>query len=233
MLRDLTLLYQPRKDHYRYLAPFYERLVRLVFGTALHQAHHEALLLGLPVACDNTLHIWIGGGTGYSINEVMRNLPKTKLLYIEASQSMMKQAQQRLLPEYENRVQWLNTTHDVLYSSEMSSYLNNFNRLYLMSFFFMDVLKEDDCRILMRWAKQHQILGWFFADFVQQKKWHYQGLIRFMYLCFTLTTGISQRTLLDLKSIYLEEGWWPRGQKKVQAKGLVESYYFEPNLTTE
>jgi hypothetical protein len=107
------------------------------------------------------------------------------------------------------------------------TYLKQFKQLYLMSFFFMDVLREEDCRAMIKWASKQGVSGWYFADFIPQKKWYYRSFISLMYLCFALTTRISQRSLLDLKKLYLEEGWEVKGPSTFQANGLVESCYFE------
>jgi hypothetical protein len=65
---------------------------------------------------------------------------------------------------------------------------------------------------------------WLFADFVPQRRRWAKFFIKFMYLCFTLTTRIKQRDMLDLISILRAEGWHTAAQPQDEssfALGLI------------
>ena len=87
-------------DSYRYLAPFYELLARLVFGQSLTKAHFELLQpnhLELRETFEHAQRIyWLGGGTGIALCELMKVAPNARLYYIEPSRSMLSRAQQKV-----------------------------------------------------------------------------------------------------------------------------------------
>ena len=74
------------------VAPFYDSLSRLVFGSALRQAQLEHL----PAIPAGARVLLIGGGTGWLLEELLRLRPGSYVTYLEASPKMLQLARERL-----------------------------------------------------------------------------------------------------------------------------------------
>ncbi len=215
-------------DAYRFLAPFYEKLAFLVFGTELKNAHQDVITEAKEELKQARTIVWLGGGTGLCINEVLRQAPQAKLLYIEASKAMISRAQTQIHARYTMRVEWINEKHSWLYEPKQVQRWLKEPIDTILTFFFLDVLPQEECLKLMCWAKQQHIKAWLFADFVPQKIWYKKAFIRFMYLCFMLTTKIQQKKLLDHRTLFLNSAWNEQVKsRKLRAKGLVVSSLFK------
>jgi hypothetical protein len=130
---------------------------------------------------------------------------------------------------YSMRVDWINEKHSWLYEPKQVQRWLKEPIDTMLTFFFLDVLPQKECLDLMYWAKQQVIQTWLFADFVPQKSWYKKAFIRFMYLCFVLTTKIQQKKLLDHRTLFLKSAWHEQGKsRKLRAKGLVVSSLFKP-----
>jgi tRNA (cmo5U34)-methyltransferase len=225
----------PLRDHYRFLAPIYEKLASLVFGSALVSAHRDLIVHGRDALAHCTQIIWIGGGTGVLIEELLKVAPQATLIYIEPSRAMLKIAKDRvhtLAYNDRERIIWVNETHDWLYHQTADSILHRssphdpigFHRRCFFTAFFMDVLSFKQCQELMKWSRTHQVDTWLFADFIIQQRWIKKLFVQWMYICFMITTQIKQTSLLNHLMIFREQGWLTlRRSETLRARGLVLS----------
>ncbi len=204
------------RDRYWLLSSVYERLASLVFGQELVAAHRDLIEGGRGALAQCTELIWIGGGTGVLIEELLSAAPQATLTYIEPSKSMLKRAQSRvhqMVQRDQERVIWVNATHEWLYqraqidSSQTPAEDHANHQRCLLTVFFMDVLTAPQCHELMEWAREAQVNTWLFADFIVQTGWIKRAFIQWMYVCFMVTTQIKQRSLLDHLQLFHEHGW--------------------------
>ncbi|MBO0929634.1 class I SAM-dependent methyltransferase [Fibrella aquatilis] len=80
-----------------FIAPVYDRLARLVFGRALRTAH--AWCVARIPAGGRVLVL--GGGTGHFLPQLLARKP-ARIVYVEASVAMLRQAQARLSAQPDN-----------------------------------------------------------------------------------------------------------------------------------
>jgi len=171
-----------------FVAAFYDPLARLVYGPALRQAQQAALVAGLPVGAPWVLII--GGGTGWVLGEVLRQRPRARILYLEASPRMQHQSQQwlqRHLPQHAAQVEFRLGTEAFLLPQEQFD--------VVLTFFFLDLFEPARLRKIvgrLRAALAPDGL-WLLADFGPPKAWWHRLLLGLMYRFFGLTTGISAR----------------------------------------
>ena len=216
-------------DQYRFLAPFYEKLAFFVFRNELKSAHLDLIIEAQEELKQARTIVWLGGGTGICINQVLKQAPQAKLLYIEASKAMISRAQAQIDARYTMRVEWINEKHSWLYEPKQVQRWLKEPIDTMLTFFFLDVLPQKECLDLMYLAKKQVIQTWLFADFVPQKAWYKKAFIRFMYLCFVLTTKIQQKKLLDHRTLFLKSTWYEQVEsRKLRANGLVVSSLFKP-----
>ena len=217
-------------DAYRFLAPYYEWLVHLIFRDELHKAHQDILCYGQSELLKAKQIIWIGGGTGYCLHDILERAPQAKLIYIEPSWAMMKRAQAQVDSKLNDRVEWVLAPYTWLFETPQVHRWSHESIDVILTFFFLDVLPKTDCNLLMNWAQKQGVTAWFFADFIPQQKWYKIIFICFMYQCFALTTKIEQRHLLN-HHVLFEQTFWEEqlGSARLRAGGLVKSCLFKPN----
>jgi ubiquinone/menaquinone biosynthesis C-methylase UbiE len=104
------------KDSYKYLAPIYDFLVYLVYGSTLKKAKYRAL-----TALESARSVVIfGGGTGTFTKAIVTAYPHLAVEFIESSAAMLAKAKKRLSTSSNirfntsNQFQLLDTKHDVV-----------------------------------------------------------------------------------------------------------------------
>lgn len=194
-----------RPDSYRWLARGYDLIARLVFGDAISRAQRALIEAHALELASSERVLWVGGGTGRLLSELLKRAPHAEVTYVEPSASMMRRAISSLTEPERARVRWIHQDHRWLFSAQRDS-PRGFDAM--ITAFFLDVLPESECRILAEWAHSH-IKVWLFADFIPLPRRWARALIRFMYICFAFTTRIQQRRLLDLPALLRSEGWEP------------------------
>ena len=193
-------------DTYRWLALMYDRLAHLVFGGAILRSQEILLSANASHLFRAQCVIWIGGGSGRVLNQLLTFAPQAQVIYIEPSKRMLIRAMRDVSVEHEHRVRWIHQDHTWLWTPQADFETQSVD--VLITAFFLDVLTEYECRSLVRHMSP-KVTCWLFADFVPQRYYLAKMFIKFMYLCFFVTTGIKQRDLLDLVAILREEGWSP------------------------
>ena len=221
------------KDDYYWLAPFYESIARMVFGQELRRAHLDLMINGREILQQAKLVVWLGGGTGIGINELLAAAPNARLIYVDPSLRMLKQAQIKVQSDFYERVEWVNNTHDWLYQPIQSRRWADQKVDVLVTIFMLDVLPQKTLIELVKWANGN-VSTWFYADFIPQKRWYKRLFIQFMYLCFMLSTRIRQQSLIDHQSLISAEGWRLLSQsRRLRAKQLVVSSIWRSSRLTE
>lgn len=227
MTKSKGVIREAPRDSYRYLAPFYESLARWVFGQELIKAHRDLFsaedLLSSPIEKVERIY-WLGGGTGITLCELVESAPKAEIFYIEPSKAMLTKAQRRaslLSAEDRSRIIWVHETHRWLYTDQNVQRSKN---SLLITLFFMDVLGEEDCIELIEWSIKFGVTHWFFADFTPQEKLIARLFIQLMYVCFAVSTGIKQHSILPHQELLSRFGWKSiSGSERRRARGLVYS----------
>jgi tRNA (cmo5U34)-methyltransferase len=170
-----------------YVAAFYDPLARLVYGRALQQAQ-QAALSALPEGKPRVLVI--GGGTGWVLGEILHQRPEAQVLYLEASEQMLRRSQQFLRQHWPTKltqVEFRLGTEAALWPEEQFE--------AIVTFFFLDLFEPVRLRQLTTrlQAARKPEAPWLLADFARPQTWWQHGMVATMYAFFGLTTGISAR----------------------------------------
>jgi ubiquinone/menaquinone biosynthesis C-methylase UbiE len=166
--------------NYDTIAPFYDRLKRLIFGSQLDRAESYYLDRIGP----NAKVLILGGGSGSNLNLIDQ---EANITFVELSQVMIKKA--RIHRAY--NVRFVNT--DFLHF-ENGDYYD-----WIICPFFLDVFAEEDLdRVIKRVSSiassQASIIV---TDFQSKKIWH--RIFSFlMYVFFKLVTNMKPLQLLNI-----------------------------------
>jgi hypothetical protein len=198
--------------NYDTIAPFYDRLKRLVFGSHLDRAESYYLDRIGP----NAKVLILGGGSGSNLNLIDQ---EANITFVELSQVMIKKA--RAHRAY--NVRFINT--DFL-QFENGDYYD-----WIICPFFLDVFAEEDLdRVIKRISSiassQASIIV---TDFQSKKIWH--SIFSFlMYVFFKLVTNMKPLKLLNIHK-YLKNNFLRTKEESFFMSGFIFSriYSIEGN----
>jgi ubiquinone/menaquinone biosynthesis C-methylase UbiE len=184
-------------NDYDGIAPAYDFLVRLVFGSRLFEAqlHHlpRARLAGSRV-------LIIGGGTGRIIGPVMETLLPEQLVYMEKSAAMLDLSRKNT-PE-----KFLSQVNFVLGTQENLSEKEKFDTI--ITCFFFDQFELPLCREIhaILYALLKKGGCWIWADFVQPQRFSHKVLLRLMLSFFAWSVSLGTRELPDIYPVFERSG---------------------------
>ncbi len=169
------------------LAPIYDLLVRLVFGSQIiksQTAHFDQLV--------NSQNILLpGGGTGQVLEELDKLKLNLSIDYIEKSTKMLEKAKERRPFNY---IEVRYIEGDIL-KVDLQCYD------VIITNFFLDVFDKESLSLVV--DKLSTLLlpngKWLMTDFVSTNVAMHQALIVIMYRFFKLTANLQGTRLLDFE----------------------------------
>ncbi|WP_165903877.1 class I SAM-dependent methyltransferase [Hymenobacter gummosus] len=203
------------------VARYYDALAGLVFGPRLLAAQRLALARGLPDEAARVL--FIGGGTGRVLPELLQAGRAGQVLYLEASAEMLARAAQHLAataPELLARVEFRHGTEAALRPDEQFD--------AVLAFFLFDLFPAPELHALLQRLQPHTHARtrWLVADFAPPRQSWQRGLQWLMYRFFGLTSGVAGRQLPDIAGALARLGLRPQWQQRLSG-GLVEASAWE------
>jgi tRNA (cmo5U34)-methyltransferase len=185
------------KSGFDWVAPFYDSLATLVFGSAIRQSQ-TVFLHNIPTQASILV---IGGGTGWILPELLTQTSPDRVLYLEASQKMLNLARQEVqdLDKVASIEFRLGTEKDIRPEEKFD---------VVISHFFLDLFTPVQLKEIIQILTDRLRPGgfWLVADFVSatgsgiRPVWT-QFLIKSMYAFFRVFSGISAHTLPNWQNI--------------------------------
>jgi tRNA (cmo5U34)-methyltransferase len=164
------------------IAPWYDFLVKIVFGRSMRRA--QELYLDLLPAEGRVLIL--GGGSGWIAESLLRLHPEQRVTFVEASMKMLEMAEEKLR-EKSHQITFIHGTHENIPEGVYEGIITNF---------FLDLFSTDDLSALIHRLRKHFKAGgyWIITDFVEEKWWH-RPFLRTMYTFFKVTSNIGATQL--------------------------------------
>ena len=178
------------------LAPYYDRLARLVFGRAIRSAQ----LIHLPHLSKAKSVLILGGGTGWILPHLLRASAVAHVTYIEASARMIALSRNSIPENARDRITFVHGTEDTLQPG------NCFDAVIIN--FFADMFTDPELVGLVRQLKKLVNNDGYIlcTDFVNDRWWQ-RAMLKAMYLFFRLTTKLDTRQLAPWRSIITAGGF--------------------------
>ena len=194
------------------VAPYYDQLSTVVFGSSLYRSQ----LPYLPLIPEGARVLLIGGGTGQVLPAILQQGGCREVLFLESSARMVDKARQRVavLPDAGRVVFRVGTEDDILPGETFD---------VVLTFFFLDLFAPALLQQVN--GRLHDALKpggwWLVSDFVHpegrsSKLLGARLLFGAMYRFFRLTCGISAATLPD----------WPALLAGYGLKPVKSSYFY-------
>lgn len=210
------------KGNYNYVAPFYDRLARLIYGSAIVNAQR---FLVETISPKSSILI-VGGGSGWILEEISKVQSQgLHITYVDASEKMIELASKK--DTGGNNVVFVNTVIQDFTTTELFD--------VVITPFLFDNFSDESAHYVF-----HRIdcllrsnARWLFADFEVTKTgrlWQWP-LLKIMYLFFKLACNIEADHLPDTNALFYKNNYTAVASKtffhsfiraSVYQKGMVE-----------
>jgi tRNA (cmo5U34)-methyltransferase len=202
------------------IAPVYDRLADIVFGTAILDAQRTHLH-----ALNDAREILIlGGGTGGLLRDLLGQNATSRVTYVEASQRMIERARKNVPDADRRRVVFVHGTQDIL-TEEPS-----FDAVIVN--FFVDIFPSAELVGILRRLRAVLLPGGqlLCTDFVDDTRWQ-KTLLPIMYAFFRITADLQNQRLAPWRKLILDVGF----EKQCSAafwNGFICSELYRKNATS-
>jgi len=182
------------KNDYNKLAPFYDWLGHTLYFGAIERsqlAYLDAIPKGRRI-------LFIGGGTGFLIDEVLETCRPSELIYIEKSAIMIHKSKKACKHDLKERVTFIHGTQEDLVDGEKYD--------AVLSFFFFDQFRFPTLSKIFLQLDSHLKPGglWLWSDFIPPETWWQKILMRTMLLFFDLTTSLGTNRVYSVPEIIMK-----------------------------
>jgi tRNA (cmo5U34)-methyltransferase len=182
-----------RLNTFNRIAPVYDLLTRIVFGSAMKKAQVHFF--------DQLSHrakvLIIGGGTGWIARELLNRQPLALITYIDASDKMILKAK-TLLSAF-HTVRFIHgTEHDIPEGQVYDAVITNF----YFDLFSDHVLLENISLIGRHLSADGK---WLVTDFVDHNKRWQKLMLSMMYTFFQITASLAVSSLPDWRRCMLKK----------------------------
>ena len=182
------------QTNFNAIAPVYDQLCQMVFGKT-----HRYVQIGLlRYIKPNSKVLIVGGGTGWVLEEISKQLPTSlEITYIEKSIKMLAISQKR--DAAQNRVIYIN---EPLENCNLAS--QNYDVVFTPFLFdcFTEASLQQAFLQLGACLKPNGL--WLYADFkvTQGRAWWQKPILSLMYLFFRVVSRVDARTLVPVSTYF-------------------------------
>jgi 2-polyprenyl-3-methyl-5-hydroxy-6-metoxy-1,4-benzoquinol methylase len=179
-----------KSNRYNFIAPFYDNISALVFRNKIFESQ-ISYLNEIP---SNSTILFIGGGSGKTLKNLLELKPNCKVDYIESSEKMMKLA--KVATKSSSRVNFILGSGSLIPDKEYD---------VILTFFFLDLFQESRLKsihnILDKKLKPKGI--WLVSDFEVASKLWTKTLELIMFSFLKIITRIESQEILDIKKGFI------------------------------
>ncbi|HEX6224383.1 MAG TPA: class I SAM-dependent methyltransferase [Chryseolinea sp.] len=181
-------------NNFDFIAPFYDRLSKLIFGKAIISAQ-TAYLTDIRQGGNVLI---LGGGTGWILRAVTAINPTCRIWYIDASSKMIALSKQAAAGS-QNPVIFIHGTENSIPDSvSFDAVITNF---------YLDLFLPASCDDAIKRIRVHIHSGtvWLVSDFIDTTWWH-GAMLRVMYAFFRTVSGIKTGRLCNWERLLQQNG---------------------------
>lgn len=211
------------QNNFNFVAPFYDPLAKLIFGNSIKNSQTWLL----PFIPENATVLIIGGGTGWILEEMLKQTKTSKILYLEASEKMLQLAQKRYNQEPEKsgmQVEFRLGTEKDLRPEETFD--------VVFTGFLLDLFQSENLRKLMQklYAHLKPNGSWLVADFAPQNATRFwqKSLLKVMVLFFKITAKLQADKLPEIEEAFKDFPLQPSQKHQFFHKLIFSAVYQKP-----
>lgn len=182
------------KNNYNSIAHLYDSINNIVFLKQSVKAQ-EDLIHSLP---DEGHLLFIGGGTGTTLQKIENLKPQINITYIEASSRMVELSKKK------------STNPNTVFIRGGIANIPDQQYDIVCTFFFLDLFEQPEIEMLFNQLHSHlKVNGiWLYADFNVSKKWWQKGIEFTMFQFLKFTTQITSSRIGDYSFLFKKNGYF-------------------------
>jgi tRNA (cmo5U34)-methyltransferase len=163
------------------IGPFYDFLASVAFMGRIRKSQRY-FLKRLPPAKSVLV---LGGGSGWILEDIVRDIKPITICYVEASAWMLQKARSR---QVASEVTYIHGTENEVPGDQPFD--------LVITNFFLDMFDENGVSSVAERVHDHLSTNgvWMVTDFTCRNTFH-RALLYIMYRFFSITTGLQQRSL--------------------------------------
>jgi len=197
-----------KPNSFQAIAPYYDFLSKLVFGKNILRAQ-KVFLDRLPKHANI---LFVGGGSGEIMSDLLYQAQPKRITYIEASSAMLARAKKG----YQKISHHIKSDTHVEFICGTEAQIPS-GTLYdaVLTFFVLDVYNSNEAKLMVtKLSYSLKDKGeWLFADFTKEGKgisrlWKIVMLM-LMYKFFSLSSGLKNQSLPDFTEVFQSIGYMP------------------------
>lgn len=192
-----------QQNDYNFLAPFYDWLGHSVyFGQIAKSQRH--FLSEIP---KQSRILFIGGGTGFLLNDLLEQCNPKEIVYVEKSGQMIRKSKAACTHPDKEKVRFVHGTQEDLNDSDRFD--------VILTFFFFDQFRLFTLEKIFLQLEHHLEADgvWFWSDFIPPQTWWQKLLMNTMLLFFKVTTELGTNEVYNVPELFA-----PRGYQVVKEK---------------
>ncbi|CAN5195867.1 hypothetical protein BH09BAC3_BH09BAC3_02450 [soil metagenome] len=178
----------PKESNFDFVSPYYDWLVRVVFGKSMIRAQ-MVFLERIP---QRSSVLVLGGGTGLWLNELLRLNSKCKIVFIDSSMKMI---------DHAKRI--TNNSGQIDFRLGNENSVNRSDRFdVVIAYCYLDLFTNSSLTDMISKMRKSTAKGcqWVVVDFVSRSWWH-TVMLGIMYGFFRVTTGLTTGKLPEWEPI--------------------------------
>ncbi len=178
----------PKESNFDFVSPYYDWLVRVVFGKSMILAQ-TLFLKRIP---QHSSVLVLGGGTGLWLNDLLRLDPKCKIVFIDSSMKMLDEARRIT-----------NNSEQIDFRLGNENSVNGSDRFdVVIAYCYLDLFTDSSLPDMISMIRKSTAKGcqWVVVDFVSRSWWH-TVMLDIMYGFFRVTTGLTTGKLPEWERI--------------------------------
>ncbi len=191
---------------YNLLAPFYDVLVKVIFGNKI-KSLQTAHLNKIP---DNSKVLILGGGTGWILEEIDDKAKNVEITYIDLSSKMIDKSKNRRVNN--NQVEFIEGTENDIPFIQYDVLITNF---------YLDLFPEKKLLEIIKQLSELDCSLWIWTDFVPNKS--YKWLEEIMILFFKCFTGLSNNQVYYYGQLIEQHTDYKTSGRVTKMKGFLVS----------
>lgn len=204
--------------NYNPIAPIYATLEKLVFGNILHQSKINYFHLLPP----NPVVLIPGCGNGNYLQTLFAQAPNATIHLADTSTAMLK----RCIKNTPTK-----NKHNLICHHSIAEYPNNLLADVIIIHFFLDQFNNAEADNIIRTLAKHSSHEtiWLLADFTQPNSKIQSILLKTMYAFFGFTTGLKNKKLPDLETLFEQSGLKSTHYKEFLNGFVFSGVYYKKN----
>ncbi|MDX5319860.1 MAG: methyltransferase, partial [Bacteroidota bacterium] len=185
------------QNDYNRLAPFYDWLGHSVYFGQIGRSQRE-YLNQIP---KGSRILFIGGGTGFLLNDLLETAEPSEIVYIEKSSQMIRKSIKACTHPDKAKVTFIHGTQEDLKPEDSYD--------VILTFFFFDQFRLFTIEKIFLQLEMHlKDEGlWLWADFIPPQTWWQKVLMKTMIVFFKFTTELGTNEVFSVPELFSPRGY--------------------------